>query len=145
MDLWTFWLGNMDLSARGSSGIWTFWLAAIRLISYALRSKMIYALRSNGASDPNQEPPIFQGSVLGHPLLRDHRIAVGGSRQEQPRARGRGLERLAGLRTSGHYGQHHHPNTGGAGARHCRSRRCSRCFQRGPARDARRKTSQANP
>ena len=38
---------------------------------------MIYAVRPNGASDPNQEPPIFQGSVLGHPLLRDHRIAVG--------------------------------------------------------------------
>jgi len=32
---------------------------------------MIYAVRSNGASDPNHEPPIFQGSVLG----RDHRIA----------------------------------------------------------------------
>src|SRR6516162_10061979 len=44
---------------------------------------MIYAVRSNGASDPNHEPPIFQGSVLGHPLLRDHRIAVGGSRQEE--------------------------------------------------------------
>src|SRR6266487_4383190 len=44
---------------------------------------MIYAVRSNGASDPNQAPPIFQGSVLGHPLLRDHRIAVGGSRQEE--------------------------------------------------------------
>src|SRR5262249_49708954 len=40
---------------------------------------MIYAVRSNGASDPNHEPPIFQGSVLG----RDHRIAVGGSRQEE--------------------------------------------------------------
>ena len=83
---------------------------------------MIYAVRSNGASDPkqldrvlaeieespgivlytllddellqrleahcrelslNQEPPIFQGSVLGHPLLRDHRIAVGGSRHQE--------------------------------------------------------------
>src|SRR5215813_2424134 len=55
---------------------------------------MIYAVRSNGASDPNHEPPIFQGSVLG----RDHRIAVGGSRQEERCWRSAcsrpGLERL---------------------------------------------------
>jgi len=57
---------------------------SVDLLDLCLKVKwMIYAVRSNGASDPNQEPPIFQGSVLGHPLLRDHRIAVGGSRQEE--------------------------------------------------------------
>jgi hypothetical protein len=54
---------------------------------------MIYAVRSNGASDPNHEPPIFQGSLdirfratIGSPLADHGKRNVAGV----PRARGRG-------------------------------------------------------
>src|SRR5262245_61395344 len=85
----------MIQKSNGSSGIWTFWLGfpgymdllasrhSVDLLCLLKVKWMINAVRLNGASDPNHEPPISQGSVPGHPLLCDHRIAVGGSRQEK--------------------------------------------------------------
>src|SRR5215471_3887475 len=100
----------MIQKSNGSSGIWTFWLGfpgymdllasrhSVDLLCLLKVKWMINAVRLTGASDPNHEPPISQGSVPGHPLcattgspLADHgKKNVPGV----PRARGRGLERL---------------------------------------------------
>jgi hypothetical protein len=113
LGIWTFWLGltfwlgfigNMDLLARVnllagvSSGNMDLLASRHSVDLLCLKVKwMIYAVRSNGASDPNQEPPIFQGSVdirfcatTGSPLADHGKRNVAGVR----RARGRGLERL---------------------------------------------------
>src|SRR5215467_2692329 len=65
MTFWLGFIGNMDLLASRHS------------------VDLLCLLKVKWMSDPNHEPPISQGSVPGHPLLCDHRIAVGGSRQEK--------------------------------------------------------------